>query len=194
MPKDWTPDQLYVHFVAIFRSQEQLAVARQEQSIERTRSLEVSFREHVDAAAKELKIAFDAAQLAILKAEASQNKRNDETNRFSAVLTDRVAQFPTREFVDARFDDFSERLDVFKADITNRLYAESDGKTREIQAMKLALADRVTTDSFDAYVDKQEDLKVSGRRASAQAAISVGIALITLIGGIIFTVVSHGHP
>lgn len=193
MPEQWSSDQLYVHFTEIFRQQELLASARDEKNKERVEAIEKILTGHVEAAAKELQTAFSAAQRAIEKAEQAQDKRNDEASDFRQELSDRTSEFPTREVIDARFSEFDKRLLAGTEELSKRLYEEREAKGRENQAMLLALANRVTNEAFDQYVDRQEDLRAGNRRASNQALISIVLAVFTTVGGIVLVIVTHGH-
>jgi hypothetical protein len=200
--EQWTPDQLYIHFTEIFKQIEILAQSRNEQNLERFRNAETSFRDHVESAASELRIAFSAAQLAITKAEAAQNKRNDEAAIFASQLTDRVAQFPTRAYIDARFDDISGRFETATTAISDRVYAERDAKSREMQGLKLLLAERLTIEAFDTYVDRQEelrqaaqnrqeDLQTTAKRQATTIWVGVGLGVGSLLVTIIIAIVTH---
>jgi hypothetical protein len=191
--QEWTPDQLYIHFTEIFHQQELLAEARDAKNQEAITAIERVMSEHIEAAAKELRTAFDAAQRALDKAETSQEKRNDEAATFRAQLADRVSQFPDRELIDNRFNEVNARLDSRTEELSRRFYADREGSGREVQLVKLGLGERITREEFDAFVDRQEDIRTAAKRQLGQMWVAIGVAVFSTVAGIVIAVLSSGH-
>lgn len=191
--RQWSTDQLYIHFTEIFKQQELLADARNKNNTDRVESIETLLREHVEAAAKELQTAFNAAQRAMDKAEMAQDKRNDDADSFRKQTSELIARFPTRDYIDTRLDDFGARYQAATEELSKRLYDERQARGQESQTMLLALANRITNESFDQYVERQEDLQTSARRSQVNASISVAIAVLSVAVSIALAIFTHGH-
>lgn len=146
-----------------------------------------------------IQIALDAANDARTTALATQEKRLDEMNHFRHDLEESASRNITRteaelasktalDKVDALRETFDQRF----TDLLGRLETTKDEAGRQTQAIMLALANRVTVDSFGDYQERQDDQALSGRRALSAAVLAVGLGVASVVTSILIAVL-QGH-
>jgi hypothetical protein len=221
MAKGWTPETLFDHFHQRFADNDErvaAALAANEKRLDalneirqalsdnnnlflpraeadiRFQALAEQLRDATEAAITRLQAALDASTKAVDKAEHQQDATNAEQARYRELLGQQMSTFPSREVVESRLSDFDVRLGQMREDLGSRIYAERESRSREVQPMVVALANRVTNEQFDRYIERQEDLQVSGRRAQANSWIAIGVALLSVAATVVVNILVHGHP
>jgi transketolase len=151
-------------------------------SSERIHNLDRAMTQHIESAARELRVAFDAAQQAIDKAEHAQELRNEQMNAFRQQLTEQAATFVLREVMDQRWEDQQERAD-----------GQRDEWNRQIQTIMLALANRLTKEEFKQYQDRQDDQVTSGKRSLNAAMVAILLGAASVVTSIVVAIIEN-HP
>jgi hypothetical protein len=149
----------------------------------------VTHRTLLDSNAAQVSIALEAADKAILKAEAATEKRFDGVNEFRAQLAEQARSFVSAELFNSQFE--QSRID--------RSHLRED-----INALRLEMASRITTADLEAAKNvailKAEDLQdridtikqAQSRTMGVAVGASFAISLISTLVAVVFRLAS-GH-
>lgn len=160
MSDEWTANLLKVHYDSLLAELD----VRYQQRYEAQSAILLA---HIEAAQEQLHIAFDAAQLAIAKAEQAQEQKNYAQNEFRQTLTDQAGTFMTREMAEQRIKEQGAELNRLQAQIDRRVSeakdtmdSEMDGLSKEVTDLTIAITTKLTYDSYNRDKERtEEDIK-----------------------------------